>query len=99
MKNFRLQFCGPKGWFSRNLQSRAKFLAVRCGANGISLRSDPEELSLSSLTNAHALARSNYDIKDSLVILSSVLIATLDNLLNCSFTGRQVGAYITFSSY
>lgn len=37
-----------------------------------------------SLTNAHALFRSNYHIKVSLLILNTVLIATLDNLLNCS---------------
>lgn len=37
-----------------------------------------------SLTNAHVLSRGNYHIKVSLVIPNTVLIATLDNLLNCS---------------
>lgn len=37
-----------------------------------------------SLTNAHVLSRSNYHIKVSLLIPNAVLIATLDNLLNCS---------------
>lgn len=36
------------------------------------------------LTNAHALSRCNYHIKVSLLIPNTVLIATLDNLLNCS---------------
>lgn len=51
-----------------------------------------------SLTNAHVLLRGNYRIKLSLLIPNAVLIAMLDNLLNCSIMKPVIPTLSPFST-